>query len=206
MTWAPDYATTDELAEFMRIGDSAEAAVLGRAVTSASRAVDKATHRQFGLVASVEARVYPACWNRYTGRWQVRIDDLMTTTGLVVATDPDEDESFSGAVGTDYVLRDRNAAAKGMAWTWLDITSASAEQPSAGEHLVEVTARWGWTEVPDTVVNATLLQASRFAARRDSPYGITGGGDQTPAIRLMDRTDPDVTVMLRPYRRTWAVA
>ncbi len=205
MAWAPDYTTAADLAVFMRIGDSDDNAVLARAVTAASRAVDKATGRQFGLVAAPEARVYRALWDTHVGRWSARIDDLMTTTGLEVATDPEADFTWTGEVGSAYLLREPNAVAKGIPWSALDIARTSEVFPSAPDRVIQVTARWGWTSVPVTVVEATLLQASRFAARRDSPYGITGGGDQTPAIRLMDKTDPDVTVMLRPYRRTWAV-
>ena len=48
---------------------------------------------------------------------------------------------------------------------------------------------------------ATLLQASRLAARRDSPFGVAGSPDAGSEMRLLARVDPDVAVALEPYRR-----
>ncbi len=204
MSWEPDYATAAELAEYMRIPDTLDADTLGRAVTSASRAVDRATLRQFGQVAVAEQRVYPARWDSDTGRWVVSMDDTMTAP-TAVGVDEAGDETWGTPV-TGYVLRDLNAAARGRPWTALWLAVSGSVVPYAPERYVAVTALWGWSAVPDTIRSATLLQASRFASRRDSPYGIAGTGDQSPALRLQAQADPDVKLMCRPYRRTWAVA
>jgi hypothetical protein len=68
---------------------------------------------------------------------------------------------------------------------------------------VEVRATFGWTAIPDLVISATLLQAGRFASRRDSPYGIAGSPDTGSELRLLDKVDPDVAVMLAPLTRWW---
>ena len=36
---------------------------------------------------------------------------------------------------------------------------------------VKVTARYGWTTVPDAIKLATLIQANRLFARREDTYG-----------------------------------
>lgn len=203
MAWAPDYCTVSTLSGFMRIHDDFDTAVLTRVVTAASRAVDRATGRQFGVVSIAEARYYPAEWDKATCRWVCSIDDTFATP-TAVAVDPNDDATFTGDVGSAFVLTPRNAAAKGQPWTRLEVLASSTYQPEGRERLVRVTAVWGWTTVPATVVQATLLQASRFAVRRDSPYGIAGISEQTP-LRLLAKVDPDVQAMLRPYRRSWWV-
>lgn len=203
MAWAPDYTTTDELSDYVRIEDLDDDVQLGLAVTAASRAIDRHTVRQFGLVDAVEPREYTARWSRTRGGWLVPIDDLMTTTGLVVQVDQDGDGAHEASLAsTAYVLRPRNAARKGFPWTELWIDSAAVTgMYVAADGAVQVTALWGWSAVPATVEQACLLQASRLLSRRDSPFGVAGSPEGGSELRLLARVDPDVQVTLDPYRR-----
>jgi hypothetical protein len=205
MTWAPDYVTTDELRDYLDFqgAGNRDEDQIEMAIATASRAADKETNRQFGLVGSAEARIYRAQCDSGNARWFAMIDDLMTVTGLAVATDPLGDDSFSGDVATHYRLLERNAAQKGRPWTRLDILSASSYQPARPDLAVKVTARWGWTEVPRAVVQAVTLQAARLLWRRDSPAGVAGSPDAGSEVRLLAKLDPDVRTSLRPYRRMW---
>lgn len=198
MAWKPDYATADDLKAYLRIADTVDDAQAALAVTAASRAVDQAADRQFGLVDAPEARVYTARWSRSRCRWVVDVDDLMTTAGLVVAVP-------AGTI-TTYKLQPGNAAAKGRPWTRLLINRESGVQPTDDPDDVTVTARWGWTAVPTTIKEATLLQASRFFKRRDAPFGIAGSPDMGSEMRLLAKVDPDVAVAIADYRKTWLAA
>lgn len=200
MAWKPDYATTDELAAYVRITDSADDVQLALAVTAASRAIDRHTRRQFGLVATPEARYYTPRWDIRRCRWVVDIDDLMTTTGLLVAADLDDSGDYATTLDA-YALKPVNAQTTGEPWTSLVILPASTAQPDGAEHSVEVTARFGWTTVPTAVKQACLLQASRVFARRGSPFGIAGSPDTGSELRLLAKVDPDVAVSLEPYRK-----
>lgn len=189
MAWAPDYTDVDALREFVTsqtVEIDADEANFPRAITAASRAIDLHCRRQFGLVATPQARRYRV---RRRGCYLVaRIDDLMTTTGLLVA----------GEAVADPELTPLNAAEEGKPWTSLEVDTAAVDTRGR----VEITARWGWTTVPVAVVEACLLQASRLSARRGSPFGVagspdTGGGE----LRLLAKVDPDVAVTLEPYRR-----
>ena len=202
MTWAPSYASTAELAAFVRIGDSVDDAQLGLALDTASRAIDQAANRQFGLIASPTARYYTARWDTRLGQWYADVDDLMTVTGLVVAFDETEDQTYAGTI-TAHHLQPVNAAADGRPWTQLYVRATSTVTPSCLADGLKVTARWGWTEVPDPVKQACLLQASRLLARRDSPFGVAGSPEVGSEVRLLARLDADVAVAVRPYRRMW---
>lgn len=198
MAWAPDYVTDADLKAFMRIGDTVDDVEIALAIATASRAVDDHCNRQFGVVAVAEQRLYTARPDHERGWWVVGIDDLQTVTDLaVVITDV--------GTSTDFVKEPVNAAAKGRPWTRLAIDATSSVVPTGEPHEVAATGRWGWTAVPTVVKQATLLQASRFMVRRDSPYGIAGSPDQGSELRLLARLDPDVAVSLRGLVRTRAV-
>lgn len=185
MAWAPDYVTVDDLTDFVRITDDDDDAQAALAIAAASRAIDRLCRRQFGLVAAPEVRYYRPKWNRTRCAYVVDVDDLMTTTGLLV----------DGEAVASPVLLPRNAAAKSRPWTALELGTT---RPTSE---IEVTARWGWTTVPATVKEAALLQASRVFARRGAPFGIAGSPDSGSEIRLLAKVDPDVAVSLEDYRR-----
>lgn len=197
MAWAPAYITDTELKDFVRIDDAIDDAEVASAIEAASRAVDNAADpdgmRQFGKVAAPEERRYTARWRPRRGRWVVEIDDLMSTSGVVV--------SVPAGTITQYTLTPVNAAKKSRPWTHLVIDPASPVRPTGEEFEVAMTAPWGWSATPGTVKAAVKLQASRFLARRDSPYGIAGSPDQGSELRLLARVDPDVAVILAPYVR-----
>ena len=206
MAWARDYATVGELAAHVRIGDAADDASLALAIATASRAIDQACNRQFGKVDVAEARYYTARYDCARARWWVAIDDLMTTTDLAVAVALDADLDYTDGTITGYDLRPINAAAEGRPWTQLWVRSTSTVQPNCTEQGVRVTARWGWSGVPDSIRQACLLQASRLLARRDSPFGVAGSAEMGSELRLLARLDADVAVAVRPYRRVWGAA
>lgn len=188
--------TAADLKRYVRIDDTDDDTEIGFAIAAASRAVDRATNRQFGVVDEVEARYYVPVWDRRAGVYRVEIDDLMTSTGLVVtladgSTLPAEVTAGDGG----YVLASRNAPQRGRPWTELLLPVATSD--------VTVTAWWGWSEVPAGIAQATLLQASRFFKRKDAPFGVAGSPDLGSELRLLAKVDPDVEVAVGPYRRWW---
>lgn len=202
MAWKPNYADAKELASFVRISDAADDVQLGLALAAASRAIDRAANRQFGQVNSATTRTYTAAWDTRRERWYVEIDDLMTTTGLLVGYDAGDDLSYSTEI-TNYQLRPVNAAPDGEPWTELVVRPGAVLQPTALEDGVRITASWGWLAIPDAIKEACLLQASRLLSRRDSPFGVAGSPETGSELRLLDKLDADVAVAVRPYRRIW---
>ena len=194
MVWAPDYVTSSELKAYLRITDTVDDAQLAVAISAASRAVDRFAGRQFGVVDQAEERFFTARWDRRRCRWTLDVDDLMTAPVSV---------EVEGGTITAYDLEPVNAASKGQPWTSLAVKPGSAVTPTEETNGVAVTALWGWSAVPVAVKQATLLQASRFHARRDSPYGIAGSPDEGSETRLLAAVDPDVKVSLDAYRRRW---
>ncbi|NIJ10622.1 hypothetical protein FHU38_000966 [Saccharomonospora amisosensis] len=193
MVWQPDYVTVTELADYVHADEIVDGAELGLAVAAASRAVDRFTKRQFGQTDTAEERFYTPYWSERRGVWLVLTDDVAVAP-TDVATSSD---GVTFTVVASAVLLPRNAAAEQRPWTMLQLPATSAGIAVDG---VRVTAQFGWTAVPDTVKQATLLQASRVFTRRDAPFGIAGSPDQGSEMRLLAKLDPDVQVMLADYR------
>lgn len=197
MAWQPDYITSAELIAFART-DSADDAEAETIVTTVSRAIDRhcslgTIRRQFGQVAAPEPRRYTARWSRRYCRWVVEIDDLMTSVGLVVATD--------AATITEFDLEPANAAAEGRPWTRLLLRRSNSVAVTGERNEILATGRWGWNAFPVAVKMAAKFQGNRWLHRRDSPFGIAGSPQQGSELRLLDRVDPDVAVSLTPYVR-----
>jgi hypothetical protein len=196
MALYPDYATVAELRSYSSTSGAAEDARLQFALTSASRAIDHATNRQFGVLTVAAARYYTPCYEPRLGRAAALIDDLSSITDLVVKADLDDDAVYETTITTfrKYPL---NAASDGRPWDQLVFDPGTSVSYRPGS--LEVTALWGWLTVPVTVKNATLLQASRFVKRKDAPFGVAGSPEMGSELRLLAKCDPDVEVMLLPY-------
>lgn len=206
MALFPDYASLSEMRAYVRIegvADTTDDVQLALAITAASRAIDRSANRQFGLAASAVARVYTAEWDSLHSRYTADIDDVMTTDGMIVKSADSTEGSFD-TTHTLHRLLPFNAAGDGRPWT--RILFPTGTNVSCHPGRIEVTAKWGWTAVPNTIKTACLIQASRFHKRRESPFGVAGSPDLGNELRLLDRLDPDVAVMLSHYRRWWGAA
>lgn len=193
MAWAPDYITEDDLKEYARIGDDVDDVQVALAITASSRAVDRHCRRQFGKVAAPELRTYTARPDYTSGYWVVDVDDFMSTVGLVL--------DVAGDVVSIYNLGPRNADKDGRPWTRIHFSADSQFTPAAVTDLVGVIAPWGWSSVPPTVQQATLLQGSRLLTRRNAPFGVAGSPEMGNELRLLAKLDPDVAVLLAGYKR-----
>lgn len=202
MALRPDYVTSVQLKAHLRITDTADDVAVALAVTAASRAVEHSTNRQFGLNGSAVARAYT--WDKrfIEGLPAVEVDDFMTSTGLLVKLD----QAGQGVFGSSLLNVDPwpwNAVTDGKPWTHLVFRSYATAFPTPFSQGVQITANWGWTTVPEIVQQATLIQAGRFFVRRDSQYGIAGSPETGTELRLLERLDPDVALMLSTVRRYW---
>jgi hypothetical protein len=201
MAWEPDYITVAEAKSELGITNTDSDTSLASKITSASRSIDLFCKRQFGLLAAAEARYYTPWYDEDLRRWVVEIDDLMTTTDLVVKLDLSDDDTYGTALSaSDYILRPRNAASKLRPWTQLAIKNTSSS-PISRSDSVYVEGRWGWSAVPTTIKDATLLQVNRLLFRRSSPSGVAGSPESKSEIRLLAKLDPDVEVMCKAYQR-----
>lgn len=202
MAWAPNYIEAEELADFVRTDVESDRVELESACASASRAIDLATYRQFGVTAP-EARIYTPQWSLKLGCWEIECDDVTAVT--LIEVDTLNDGTYSTAVSvTGVIYLPHNAVAEGRVYERIALRRSALPTTSIlGDGSVRLTAPWGWVSgVPAGIKSASKLQASRFFARRQSPYGIAGSAEQGSEVRLQAKADPDVIVQVRSYRRS----
>jgi hypothetical protein len=133
---------------------------------------------------------------------RVIIDDVGTTSGLILKTDPNSSGVYQTTftLNQDYIVEPTNALAKGRPINYLTIVGGTAMSlPVNYWPQVEVTARWGWPSVPDDIEQATYILSADLYKRKDSIGGVLGLSE-LGAIR-MSPLGRDITSMVRAYRR-----
>ena len=187
----------------MSISDNTDNDLLENLVESASRSIDRIANRRFYLDATASARLYRAYSNIF-----VYVDDIGTTSNLVVAVDENGNGTYSKTLtlNTDYILDPLTSPSLNRPYTQLTMVSNTETWPifpgltSNGLRPgVQVTARWGWPSVPDDLNMACLILTADLYKRKDAPGGILGLGDL--GVVRMSPIGRDVTAMVRAYKK-----
>jgi hypothetical protein len=145
------------------------------AINAASGEIEKHCNRQFNRTESASARIFEPD-DEYT----VSVDDFWSTTGLVVEVDTDDDGTFSTVVpASDYEVYPRNGVVDGqIGWPYYELQFVNRLPVyNRRKGIVRVTAKWGWSEVPEAVRQATVIIAAETFQLKDAPFG-TAGMDQ----------------------------
>jgi len=179
------YITLTQLRQHAQIGDNLDDAQLEDALNAAVGQVDDYCRRTF--TSQPQQRMYRRGRPVRRLLW---IDDVIEVEAVEVnGSEWPEDR---------WELWPYNAAADGKPYTALE--------PAAFGLMVGrivVTGIFGWPQIPPAVRQATLLQASRLAQRRNAAFGIAQvpGFDGNTGMRLLSKLDADVELLLDPYRR-----
>lgn len=177
------------------------------AIAAASRAVDEYCGRQFDRINDVEQ----SRWYRPLSPALIIIDDLIQVTEL---------RTFHWGMGStekvwrgpdvfpeetpEFTLEPLNAIEDGFPFTRIKLNpfGATFGFPSWAPQSAKVTGKWGWPNLPDQVVTATTLLATRIIKRvREAPFGVITVGMDIGAAMRISRTDPDICLLLNPYVR-----
>lgn len=171
--------------------DTTRDALLSKALTAASRSIDRACGRRFYLDETASARTFNPTGKVVFDVFGARllIDDAGAAPTLV---ETGSGGSFTPVSG--YETGPDNALARGRAITSLLSTSSSWGH---GTGRVRVTAQWGWPAVPEEIEQATLIQASRLYKRKDSPEGVMGSSEW--GVVRLSRRDPDVWALIEHF-------
>ena len=182
------YASLSQVRDQAQIVDLADDAQLQIALDAAEEAVDAYCGRRFDEVDTSDPTAATVRLYRPRTDMRVIVDDL----AAVDTVETGSDGVVWRTVGT-VETQPLNAAADGLPFTSL---------VGRFDRRVRVTGWFGWQSTPDRVVQATLLQASRLAQRRNAQFGVAptpgldGGG-----MRLLAKLDADVELLLWPLKR-----
>lgn len=191
------YCTLSDLKTSLNIEDGMDDIALEMSITAASRMIDDYTGRFFykdGTTGAPVTRYYTAQdW------WTTNTDDFISINEI--ATDDNFNQTYSTVWATsDYMVEPVNNPRRSWPYTRL-LAIGAFIFPYNLPQSVRVKAVWGWSAVPSEIEMATRLQAARLFVRRQSPFGIAGT-PELGTVRLGSRLDPDVEVLLRPFRKT----
>lgn len=192
------YCTLTDVKQAIRVTDDLDNALLETAIETASRMVDGYCERRF-WTNGTETRTF-APRDYFT----LDVDDIATNT-ITIKTSSNLDQTFDVTwTSADFQTHPLNGQASGVAApvTQIRATGSYLFTPYRGEATAQVTAVFGYgTAVPTQIKHATILLASRQFKRYDSPTGVLGFGDFGP-VRVSNRLDPDVAMILNPFRRS----
>lgn len=198
------YCDVQDLQDQLDVTTGADDMQLDLAIGAASRAIDTWCGRRFYKDTTASTRYYSA-----TEPWCCEVDDFWTSTGLVVATDTADSGTYdtTWTISTHFTLEPVNGIAAGReGWPYTRLVSThtySFPPPSMHRNRVSVTAKWGWSAVPEEVKLAAILKAVRLYRRKFSPDGSIGGFE-LPVVKVSAREDPDVVSLLAPFRKIGA--
>ena len=197
------YITQNQLKAFVGIptSDSQDDDILDDAINAASRQIDAFCGRQFYADGSTSARKF------FTNDlYRLRVDDISTTTGLVVKYDDDDDGTYETTVSSsDFQVLPINGVVGGIQGNPFYIveliSDGNHEWPldfSSNRPRAEITAKWGYATTPEQIRQATLMLASELFAKRNAPLGVAGIGDFGVVNIQQNR---EITRLIAPFRK-----
>lgn len=196
---AHEYAQSDDLKTSLEmIGESFADDDIDLALTAASRAIDNLTGRRFWADATATVIRYYSP----TAAGRLWIDDLVTLTEIAVDTGEDGTFEEVWTQNTDFYLEPLNAAADEQPYTTVSVNGRSSRYFPCAHRSVRVTGKFGWAAVPDGIVQATKIVASKLVKRaREAPFGVVSVGVDGDAVRVASN-DPEVMLLVGPFVRT----
>lgn len=210
MTVVDTYITDREFLDYIKSPADPGNNNITAAISAASRRVNAVCGRTFYQSDPATVQYFSA---GSCGFYYLDVDDIATTSGLLVATDPSGSGTYSTTwtVNTDYlalpVNRSRNNIG-GWPYTQLQAVGSKLWPVPLSPHsrpTVRITGTFGWDEVPEPVKQATKIYAALYYKLGDAPLGVAGF-DGYGSVRVRDV--PQAEQLLAPYCTgdTWGIA
>jgi hypothetical protein len=195
------YCTLSDLKTYIGLTGSGQDTNIENSITSASREIDQYCGRIFYVTSSSVRQYTPI--NRY----ELEVDDISSTTGLVVKLDTTDDGSYDKTltINTDFIVTPVNRTDtldQNQPIMMLKILEKRSSERFDTDIInnVQITATYGFSSVPSAIKQATLLQATRLFKRKDAPFS-TYGNAQTGTAELFNRFDPDALKLIKGYKK-----
>lgn len=190
-----DYTTVPVLAAELGITDLGDDPKMTAAITAASRQIDAHCGRFFHRDAAPTVRLY-----RPDDPCVLDVDDISTVDGLIVKTG--SDGTFDTTI-TGYELGPLNAALSVPVWPYTTIELYDGRWPQTRRASVQVTARFGWPDVPADVKQACLIQAKNLYKAAAGTFAGWQLSTDTGAVMRTPGLDYVARDLLVPFVKAW---
>ena len=204
---AGQYIDKADLKAYIGLSGTAQDDNIDNAIDSACRLIDKICGRRFYQDSVVNAKTFTPNNSLY-----LETPDISTTTGLIVKLDDNDDGTYEKTltINTDFIVEPTNPRINRIIdgtthyepynkITILDTRSSERFDPTI-KNNIQVTAKWGWTQIPSDIITATLIQSLRYFKRKDTPFN-TYGDVNTGVSELFSKIDPDVQTLLKGHKK-----
>lgn len=188
------YMTVAEFKTVSSIDDTDDDALIAQVLEATSRLIDRYCGRRFYLPDDDETRYYSPERSDL-----VFTDDIVEITTL--KTDAAGDRTFETTwATTDYDLIPRNAALDGNPYRHIGRSRIGTQSFPLVHNGVEIVGRFGYPSVPLDIKMACQIQATRLFKRKDAPFGVIGSAEMGQLL-VLSKLDPDVQLLLRPFKK-----
>jgi hypothetical protein len=198
------YVDKADLKTYLGLSGTGQDTNLDNAIDAASRLIDKICDRYFYQDESVNAHYYTP-----TNEFTLYVDDISTTTGLIVQLDTTDNGTYDTTLtlDTDFVLKPFNPKAHKISnadyfWPYTELQILATRSSERFDPLVvkniKIQAKFGWSAIPEAISQATLLQATRLFKRKDTPFNVFGN-EATGTQELFSKMDPDAKQLIKGY-------
>lgn len=196
------YVDKEDLKSYIGLSGTSQDNNIDNAINAACRLIDQYTGRRFYQDETAQIKYF-----RPVNEFYLEIPDLSTTTDLVVELDTTDNGSYDKtlSINTDFILIPVNPEVNRVIsdtyyykpYSELRIlpTRSSERFDPLIQNNVKITGKWGWSKIPEAVVQATLIQALRFFKRKDAPFNVLGN-EQTGQIEIFTKFDPDAKQLI----------
>jgi hypothetical protein len=197
------YVAVGEVADWLGIKDPADNPELSRALASAGQAID--AHCGYGFSKqAASARVFRPDSPTLIDLGAAH-SPISSLAGMSVAVDLADSGTYATSF-TDWQLEPLNLIGEGgLPWAGLTlraVAGATFPMTASGRATVQITAPWGWPEIPAGVITAELMLTAAWHQRRATITG-RGGFDGFFASAIAD--DNAIADQLAPYRAGRAI-
>lgn len=202
-----DYCAVTDVENEVGIGDAQDSAKIARSISAASRQIDGWCGRRFWIDETATVREFYASDSRCLDLFDQPDNgpkvDIATATGLIVKIDTDGSGAFGTTltIGTDFLLKPRNAAADGFGFDSLEALPSAYFPYGYQRPCVQITAKFGFPSIPDDVQKACLIQAAQLFKAKDAVFGAIALGD-SQAMRLGSSLNASARALLARYQRS----
>lgn len=174
---------------------------LDRAVNAASRQIDAHCGRRFWQDTNVATRTYLT-----DDTHCVEVDDISTTTGLIVKTDDAATGTYptTQTLGTGFLLTPSNAALLTPVWPYTGIQFINGYYTPISVYRIpglQVTAKFGWPAVPDAVEDACIIQAVQLFKASAAVFGGIQLSDMGGVLRVRATLNPIAEALVEEFVR-----
>lgn len=199
------YETATNYKTAFSITASTQDARIASVLLAVSRYIERRLDRFFNIDASVVERLYLPTGRRLKidGLPAMMVDDIASTTGLVVKQDTDNDGSVADetawTLNSDYLLWPLNADKGPEAQPWRAIVLPAWTTVQFMDVRLSVTAKFGWPAVPSAIAQATIELAG--IVMTDSPRATTRMQEGVEsAIAMSPQAQSIILALVEEYR------